>query len=80
MKTVLEVSLQEARQAQAAINDSPLRSELNQVSSNVWELPSYDMFDDEECDNDEELKDEIRDLFSQWRISEEEYEFNEEEF
>lgn len=79
MKTVLEVSLQEARQAQAAINDSPLRSELNQVSSNVWELPSYDMFDDEECDNDEELKDEIRDLFSQWRISEEEYEFNEEE-
>lgn len=75
MKTILEVSLQEASKAKDAIRYSLLRTELNQTSTNVWELPTYDMNDGYECDGDEELKDEIRELFSSFGIAEEEYSF-----
>ena len=56
-----------------------LRTELNQTSTNVWELPTYDMNDGYECDGDEELKDEIRELFSSFGIAEEEYSFTDKE-
>lgn len=79
MKTILEVSLQEASKAQVAISDSSLRSELTQTSTNIWELPIYDMSDGYECDGDEELKDEIREVFTMYRIPESEYWFNDEE-
>lgn len=79
MKTILEVSLQEASKAQVAISDSSLRSELTQTSTNIWELPIYDMSDGYECDGDEELKDEIREVFTMHRIPEGEYWFNDEE-
>lgn len=79
MKTILEVSLQEASKAQDAIRYSMLRTELNQTSTNVWELPTYDMNDGYECDGDEELKDEIRELFTASGISDDEYSFSDEE-
>lgn len=79
MKTVLEISVSKAGLAQVAIGDSPLKSELNQVASNTWELPEYDIFDEEACGNDEELKDELASLFSQWGIPEGEYWFNDDE-
>lgn len=79
MKTILEVSLQEARKAQDAIRYSLLRSELTQTSTNIWELPVYDMHDGYECDGDEELKDEIRELFIECGISEDEYSFTDQE-
>lgn len=79
MKSILEVSLQEASKAQDAIRYSMLRTELNQTSTNVWELPTYDMNDGYECDGDEELKDEIRELFTASGISEDEYSFSDEE-
>ena len=79
MKTILEVSLQEASKAQVAINDSLLHTELTQTSTNIWELPIYDMNDGYECDGDEELKDEIRELFSSCEIAEEEYSFTDKE-
>lgn len=75
MKTILEVSLQEASKAQVAINDI-LQTELTQTSTNVWDLPTYDMNDRYECDGDEELKDEIRELFTVCGISEDEYSFS----
>ncbi|WP_294590899.1 hypothetical protein [uncultured Bacteroides sp.] len=75
MNTILEVSLQEASKAQTAINDSSLRAELTPTSTNIWELPTYNMNDGYECDGDEELKDEIRELFSACGISEDEYSF-----
>lgn len=78
MKTILEVSLQEASKAQDAIRYSMLRTELNQTSTNVWELPIYDMNDGYECDGDEELKDEIRELLTASGISEDEYSFSDE--
>ena len=70
MKTILEVSLQEASKAQVAINDSLLQTELTQTGTNIWELPTYDM------NGDEELKDEIRELFTVCGISEDEYSFS----
>ena len=76
MKTILEVSLQEASKAQVAINDSLLQTELTQTSTNIWELPTYDMNDRYECDDDEELKDAIRELFTVCGISEDEYSFS----
>ena len=79
MKTILEVSLQEASKSKDAIRYSLLRTELNQTSTNVWELPTYDMNDGYECDGDEELKDEIRELFSSFGIAEEEYSFTDKE-
>lgn len=79
MKTILEVSLQEASKAQNAIRYSLLRTELNQTSTNIWKLPAYDMNDGYECDGDEELKDEIRELFTTSGISEDEYSFSDEE-
>ena len=79
MKTILEVSLQEASKAQVAINDSLLHTELTQTGTNIWELPTYDMNDRYECDGDEELKDEIRELFSSCEIAEEEYSFTDKE-
>ena len=79
MKTILEVSLQEASKAQVAINDSLLQTELTQTGTNIWELPTYDMNDRYECDGDEELKDEIRELFSSFGIAEEEYSFTDKE-
>ena len=72
MKTILEVSLQEASKAKDAIRYSLLRTELNQTSTNVWELPTYDMNDGYECDGDEEL-------FSSFGIAEEEYSFTDKE-
>lgn len=79
MKTILEVSLQEASKAQNAIRYSLLRTELNQTSTNIWKLPAYDMNDGYECDGDEELKDEIRELFTTSGISEDEYSFSDKE-
>lgn len=76
MKTILEVSIQEASKAQVAINDSLLQTELTQTGTNIWELPTYDMNDRYECDGDEELKDEIRELFTVCGISEDEYSFS----
>lgn len=76
MKTILEVSLQEASKAEVAINDSLLQTELTHTSTNIWELPTYDMSDRYECDGDEELKDEIRELCTVCGISEDEYSFS----
>lgn len=79
MKTILEVSQQEANKAQAAINDSLLCGELNQVTTNIWELPVYDMNDGYECDGDEELRDAIRKIFAACGISQDEYSFTDKE-
>ena len=72
----MPIKVQEASKAQVAINDSLLQTELTQTGTNIWELPTYDMNDRYECDGDEELKDEIRELFTVCGISEDEYSFS----
>lgn len=76
MKMILEVSLREAGKAQESINDNPaLRVELEQVASDVWELPIYD--EDDEVEAHEQLMCDIDEQLKRCGIPTEEYWFNE---
>lgn len=78
MKTVLEVSLREAGKAQESINDNPaLRVELEQVASDVWELPDFDEEDEDEVEAHEQLMSDIDEQLKRCGIPTEEYWFNE---
>ena len=80
MKIVLKVSLREAKRASEAIRDNwHLRKGFNQVETNVWEADSEFWGNLEDEDNVDELKFLVENQFGFLGISEEEYEFNEEE-
>ena len=80
MKIVLRVSLREAGRASEAINDNwHLKKGFNQVETNVWEADSEFWGDLEDEDNVDELKFLVENQFGFLGISEDEYEFNEEE-
>ena len=80
MKIVLRVSLREAGRASEAINDNwHLKKGFNQIASNVWEADSEFWGDLEDEDNVDELKFLVENQFGFLGISEDEYEFNEEE-
>lgn len=77
MKTVLEVSLREAGKAQESINDNPaLRVELEQVASDMWELPAYDENEEDEVEAHDQLMCDIDDQLKRCGIPTDEYWFN----
>lgn len=78
MKTALEVSLREVGKAQESINDNPaLRVELEQVASNVWEMPIYDEEDEDEVEAHKQLMCDIDEQLKRCDIPTDEYWFNE---
>lgn len=80
MKSVIEVSVSQARKAEEAINDcSAIRKHLEQTASNVWETEEYDETDDESREYQDYFLYEVQALFRSAGVTEYEIDDLEEE-